>query len=208
VSGTQAYIVGIAGGSGSGKTTFARELLAQLPAEHCALIYQDNYYIDQSSRFDYDGGSINFDHPDSLDFPLLVKHLAQLKTGLPIQVPIYDFASHKRLPEVLHQASKKLIFVDGILIFHPEPLRALFDELIYFDAPESIRFKRRLERDVRERGRTPQGVEDQFMKQVKPMHDHFVEPSKNFANVIVRDQMNYKIVLKEYIVKFRHMLGV
>lgn len=206
MSETQTYILGIAGGSGSGKTTFAKDLLANLPAEHCALIYQDNYYIDQSSRFDHDGGSVNFDHPDALDFPLLAKHLAQLKKGLPVQIPIYDFASHKRLTEVLHQPPKKLILVDGILIFHPESVRTLFDERIYFDAPESLRFQRRLERDVRERGRTPEGVEAQFMKQVKPMHDLFVEPTQSFADVIVRDETDFQSVLEEYIAKFRRMI--
>lgn len=196
------YLIGIAGGSGSGKTTFAKDLLAKLPTEHCALIYQDNYYFDQSSRFDHDGGAVNFDHPSALDFDLLAKQLSQLKRGSAVEIPVYDFATHRRLSKVLHQPPKKLILVDGILIFYPESVRALFDERIYFEAPESLRFKRRLERDVRERGRTPEGVEAQFKKQVKPMHDQFVEPTQQFADVIIRDEAGYQSALSKYITKF------
>ncbi len=181
------HIVGISGGSGSGKTYFARALKARLPDASCALIFQDNYYIDQSARFDFDGGSVNFDHPDSLDFPLLARHLVRLKAGQDIEIPIYDFATHRRLEETLPLPPKRIILVDGILIFHPSEVRALFDELVFFDTPEHLRFSRRLERDVSERGRTPKGVEAQFLRHVKPMHDQFVEPGKACADRVIRD---------------------
>jgi uridine kinase len=199
-------IIGIAGGSGSGKTYFARELLKNIGDEHCALIYQDNFYIDQSSRFDFDGGSVNFDHPSALDFDLLAERLQSLKSGNLAEIPIYDFATHSRLKKTIPQNPKKIILVDGILIFHPENVRSLFDEMIFFDTPEELRFKRRLERDVHERGRTPEGVHNQFFKQVKPMHDMFVEPSKNFADYIVKDFGDYNKVLETFTAKFKYLL--
>ncbi len=184
------FILGVAGGSGSGKTYFAKELKDAL-GSHAEIVYQDNFYIDQSHRFDHDGGSVNFDHPESLDLRLLAQCLAELKTGAATKIPIYDFKTHTRQKEHLHLAPTKIIIVDGILIFHPDYLRAQFDEMIFFDTPEELRFKRRLERDVNERGRTPEGVKAQFLKQVKPMHDEFVEPSKAHAHCVVRDLGDY-----------------
>ncbi len=202
----QIKIIGIAGGSGSGKTYFARELLQNIGADHCALIYQDNFYIDQSSRFDFDGGSVNFDHPSALDFDLLAEKLASLKKGLTTNIPIYDFATHSRLEETYAQGPKKIILVDGILIFHPENVRKIFDEMIFFDTPQELRFQRRLDRDVHERGRTSEGVHNQFFKQVKPMHDMFVEPSKEFADYIVKDFGDYNKVLETFTAKFKYLI--
>ncbi|MBC7386939.1 MAG: uridine kinase [Cryobacterium sp.] len=196
---TQVRIIGIAGGSGSGKTTFARELAARLPKEHCEIIFQDNYYIDQSARFDFDGGNVNFDHPDALDFDLLAKQLAALKSGFPIEIPIYDFATHRRVAQTLPLVPKAIILVDGILIFHPEKVRNHFDDLIYFDTPEPLRFQRRLERDVRERGRIAEGVKAQFERQVKPMHDQFVEPTRCYANTVVSELEEFSPALETYI---------
>lgn len=178
-------IIAITGGSGSGKTTFARNLLSEIGDERCALIYQDSYYIDQSSKFDRDGGAVNFDHPDALDFNLMAKHLKDLKEGLSVQVPIYDFATHSRKKEAQEFSSKEIILVDGILILSQEVLRPYFDRAIFIDCPEDLRFERRLNRDVVERGRTPEGVKAQFTSQVKPMHDQFVEPSRKFATRVV-----------------------
>lgn len=200
-------LVGLAGGSGSGKTTFGRALAQRFAETDCALIYQDNYYIDQSARFDGDGGSVNFDHPDSLDFELLAAHLAALKRGEAVEIPIYDFATHRRLQATIHQPACRLILVDGILIFHPQVLRTLFDELVFFDAPEELRFQRRLARDVRDRGRTPEGVLAQFDKHVKPMHDRFVEPSKEFADVVIKDVGESAAVLEEFTSRYRALMG-
>jgi uridine kinase len=184
------FILGVAGGSGSGKTYFAKELQAAL-GSHATIVYQDNFYFDQSSRFDHDGGSVNFDHPDSLDLRLLAQCLSELKLGQRTNIPIYDFKTHSRLEEQLPIEPTTVIIVDGILIFHPDYLREQFDEMIFFDTPELIRYERRLERDVKERGRTPDGVMAQFLRQVKPMHDEFVEPSKVHAHTIVKDFGDY-----------------
>ena len=188
-------IVGVAGGSGSGKTYFAKDLLLKLGAHQAEIVYQDNFYIDQSHRFDGDGGSVNFDHPDSIDFSLLAKCLQQLKSGQDTDIPIYDFKTHTRAKDKLKIQAKPIIVVDGILIFHPPEVRAQFDYLVFFDTSEDLRFERRLQRDVKERGRTPDGVRAQFQKQVKPMHDLFVEPSKRHAHIVVSDDCNYDDIL-------------
>lgn len=184
-------IIGVAGGSGSGKTYFATALKKRLGEEQSAIIYQDNFYKDQSKRFDFDGGSVNFDHPDALDFSLLAVCLGKLKKGITTQIPIYDFVTHSRLSQTIEQGPKRFIIVDGILILHSPETRAHLDYKIYFDTPESLRYQRRLERDVKERGRTPEGVENQFQKQVKPMHDLFVEPSKAHADRILTDKSDF-----------------
>lgn len=196
------FLLGVAGGSGSGKTFFSEALMQQLQkscgSHICEIVYQDNFYIDQSHRFDCDGGAVNFDHPDSIDFKLLAEHLKILKSGLATEIPTYDFSTHKRKNETLLISPKKIIIVEGILIFHSEIVRSLFDDLIFFETPEELRFERRLERDVNERGRTPNGVREQFYKQVKPMHDQYVEPSKQFAGTIVNDVGNFDQILKSY----------
>jgi uridine kinase len=196
---SKTYILGVAGGSGSGKTFFARALQAALGDDVATIVYQDNFYIDQSARFDHDGGAVNFDHPDSLDFPLLAEKLAELKSGRASDIPIYDFATHSRSTQTLHIAARPIIIVDGILIFHPPGVRKMFDDMVFFDTPEELRYARRLKRDVEERGRTPDGVKAQFVKQVKPMHDKFVEPSKAHATGLVCDRGDYDLALEEYV---------
>jgi uridine kinase len=193
---SQTMIVGVAGGSGSGKTYFADALVKTLGAELCQVICQDNFYYDQSHRFDFDGGSVNFDHPDSIDFECLARCLTSLKAGKATEIPQYDFATHSRRPQTEKIFPKSVLVVDGILIFHSEPVRSLFDELIFFDTPEELRFDRRLKRDVSERGRSPEGVRKQYTTQVKPMHDKFVEPSKVHAGVIVSDDVSFAATLK------------
>lgn len=188
-------IVGVAGGSGSGKTYFAKDLLQKLGADQAEIVYQDNFYIDQSHKFDKDGGAVNFDHPDSIDFSLLAQCLGRLKSGQDTEIPIYDFKTHTRAKDKLTIKAKRIIVVDGILIFHPPEVRAQFDYLVFFDTSEDLRFERRLQRDVKERGRTPEGVLAQFQNQVKPMHDKFVEPSKHHAHVVVSDDCNYDDIL-------------
>ncbi len=205
---SKAFILGVAGGSGSGKTYFARALQAALGDAVSTIVYQDNFYIDQSARFDHDGGSVNFDHPDSLDFPLLAERLRELKDGRASEIPIYDFATHSRQVETLHVPARPIVIVDGILIFHPPAVRELFDDMVFFDTAEELRFQRRLKRDVEERGRTPEGVRAQFEKQVKPMHDKFVEPSKQHANTFVADRGSYDMVLEEYLKRLSQIAGV
>jgi uridine kinase len=203
------FLLGVAGGSGSGKTYFSRALVDKLNTcfgeDVCELVYQDNFYIDQSKRFDHDGGSVNFDHPDSIDFSLLASCLKKLKAGERADIPVYDFATHTRKPQTLTAHPKKIIVVDGILIFHANEVCSLFDERIFFETPEELRFQRRLERDVKERGRKADGVHQQFFKQVKPMHDLYVEPSKKFAETIVKDVGHFEHVLNSYFEKLREV---
>ena len=184
-------IVGIAGGSCSGKTTFLRRLHECFDREQSVIIWQDNYYIDQSSKFDKDGGAVNFDHPSAIDFEFLADQLNELKNGLTVKGPTYDFATHTRTKNTIDIEPRRIILVDGILIFHLERLRNIFDHRIYISAPEQIRFERRLKRDTNERGRTAEGVRDQFYLQVAPMHNEFVTPTKVFAHrVIKQDELD------------------
>lgn len=202
------YIIGVAGGSGSGKTYFTRDLQKELGDENCLVVYQDNYYIDQSKKFDGDGGSVNFDHPSSLDFQLLAQDLRKLREGRNVEIPIYDFVTHSRKNETLPTAPKRIILVDGILILHSEEVRAELDEAVFFDTPEALRFQRRLDRDVHERGRTPEGVRKQFELQVRPMHNQFVEPSKTFADTIVKDLGEYGDALTRFSVRLNEYLAL
>lgn len=180
------FLVGLCGGSCSGKTTGARHLIEHFGEENCTVLYQDNYYRDQSAKFDFDGGSVNFDHPDAIDFPLLRETLLELREGKPSKIPQYDFATHSRKEDWPLFTPKKVVLVDGILILHAPELEDLFDLSVYFCAPPDVRLQRRVRRDVRERGRTEDGVKRQFEVQVEPMHQEFVEPSKRKANLIYR----------------------
>ncbi|MEQ1877621.1 MAG: uridine kinase [Bdellovibrionia bacterium] len=197
------FVLGVAGGSGSGKTYFARAVWRALGADNCEIILQDNFYHDQSAKFDRDGGSVNFDHPDAIDFALLASCLKVLREGEPVEIPLYDFAKHTRKKEKELITPKPILIVDGILILHSPVARATFDEAIFFDMPEELRFKRRLERDVRERGRTRDGVKAQWESQVKPMHDKFVAPSKAHAARVVNDLGKFEDLLMDYVPRFR-----
>lgn len=194
------HIVGIAGGSGSGKTYLARALSDHFK-DDCCIISQDSYYIDQSDKFDHDGGAVNFDHPSAIDFNLLASHLEDLSACKEVQVPIYDFATHKRLKETILQRPKRIILVDGILIFSQKVCVDCFSMKIFVETSEELRFQRRLRRDVEERGRTPDGVRAQFFSQVKPMHDQFVEPSKVVADYVLKESDLFSDFLEKIIKK-------
>ncbi len=197
------FLLGVAGGSGSGKTYFALALQKALGREKCAIISQDSFYFDQSHRFDFDGGSVNFDHPESLDFESLAVALRQIKAGKGTDIPVYDFVTHRRQQSRTRLEPTAIVVVDGILIFHSESIRREFDDMIFFDTSETLRYQRRLERDVRERGRTPEGVRAQFVNQVKPMHDEFVEASKKHARVVLTEGMDFLPVLNEICKKIK-----
>lgn len=183
--GHRPYVVAVAGGSCSGKTTFAGRLLNEFGPEECLLILQDDFYKDQSAKFDFDGGSINFDHPDAIDFELMAKKLKELKAGRACGLPLYDFKSHSRLEKEKQVSPRALIVVDGILILHQKELLNYFDYGLYFEESRETRYERRLKRDVIERGRTPEGVKRQFDNQVEPMHQQFVRPSRLNANKVI-----------------------
>lgn len=177
--------IAVAGGTGSGKTTVAEEILKRVGADRIAYLQHDSYYFDRG-RMPLDPRNLpNFDHPNSLETELLVKHLKQLKTGHAAQVPIYDFTTDRRSDEVRHIEPQPVILVEGLLIFAEKKLRELFDIKIFVDTDNDIRFIRRLRRDIAERGRTMEAVIDQYLNTVRPMHLEFVEPSKRYADVII-----------------------
>lgn len=182
------FIIAISGGSGSGKTTFSKKLEEFLGKETCVFIGLDNYYKDQSEKFNQNKESVNFDHPDSIDFDLLYEHLQSLKNNHEIIIPTYDFVTHKRIVDSTqsknHIVPKPIIILDGILTLTQDKLHSLIDYSIYLDIDSKTRFNRRLERDVQHRGRSVECVIKQFNEQVFPMHEQFVEPSKKKANII------------------------
>jgi uridine kinase len=178
-------VIGIAGGSGSGKTTVVRRIQASLGDAQVSVLEHDRYYRDRSDLRLEERAALNYDHPDSLETDLLVQHVTQLRAGLDIEAPQYDFARHNRLDARDAIPSRAAIIVEGILIFADAPLRALMDVKVFVDADDDTRFIRRLQRDISERGRTVQSVIDQYLGTVKPMHLEFVEPSKRYADIIV-----------------------
>jgi uridine kinase len=188
----QPLIIGIAGGSGAGKTTFSTQLCEALGHSVCQFISQDNYYIDQSDKFTEDGGAVNFDDPSALEFTLLEAHLSDLSRGLAVEIPSYDFASHTRSKQTTTLHPAKVILVDGTLILSEPAAISRFDIRIFIDISEDVRFKRRLYRDTRERGRTAEGVKAQWTKQVKPMHDQYVQPCAKLADYLIRDDASWQ----------------
>ena len=192
-------IIGIAGGSGAGKTTFSTKLRDALGHSICQFISQDNYYIDQSDKFTEDGGDVNFDDPSALEFTLLERHLADLSHGRTVDIPIYDFASHTRSKKTMRVQPAPVILVDGTLILSKPASISHFDIRIFIDIAEEIRFERRLYRDTRERGRTAGGVKAQWEKQVKPMHDQYVQPCASVADYLIRDDTSWHDCLSDVI---------
>jgi len=178
-------VIGVAGGSGSGKTTIARGILERVGAEHVAYLPHDAYYRDLSHLTLEQRAKVNFDHPESLETELLIAHIHDLKEWKPIKLPIYDFKHHTRTKETKEIFPQPIILVDGILIFAEPELRKLFDVKIYVDTDPDIRFIRRLQRDINERGRTTESVISQYLETVRPMHLEFVEFSKRYADVII-----------------------
>jgi uridine kinase len=179
-------ILGVAGGSGSGKTTVVRRLIRALGGQHdVAVLHHDSYYRDASHLPPEERAAINYDHPDSLETELLVKHLERLLEGEAVEVPIYDFANHVRTGETERVEPRPVIILDGILILWDRRLRDLMDVKVFVDADADVRLGRRLRRDMEERARSPDSVLRQYMETVRPMHLEFVEPSKRYADVII-----------------------
>jgi len=178
-------IIGICGGTGSGKTTVANRILESVSKDEVIFLQQDSYYRDLDEMpLDYRRQK-NFDHPDAIDNDLLVEHLRALKRGEAVELPLYDFRTHTRQQETLHMEPRPIIIIEGILIFAEQRLLDEMDIKVYVDTPDDIRFIRRLRRDIAERGRTVESVIEQYVATVRPMHMQFVEPSKRYADVII-----------------------
>ena len=182
-----AKAIGISGGSCSGKSTLTRKIFDRLGPDQCVILPQDDYFFGFGDAPEGKGGP-NFDHPDAVDFDQMCLQLAQLKNGQTIDRPLYDFPTHMPKTETERTESRPVILIDGILILQHQPLRDLLDLSIFVECDAETRFARRLERDVRERGRTAQSVNEQFANQVGPMHDLHVEPSKTHADIVINSQ--------------------
>jgi uridine kinase len=178
-------IIGIAGGTGSGKTTVVQQIMNELPLEEVGIISQDSYYK-QTPELSYDERvKINFDHPNAIDFELLTTHLAALKAGENIEQPVYSFITHNRTTDTVITHPRKVIIVEGILILSDARLREMFDIKIFVHADSDERLIRRLKRDIAERGRDMQEVLNRYQNTLKPMHDQFIEPTKAYADIII-----------------------
>ncbi|HEX3053134.1 MAG TPA: uridine kinase [Aggregatilineaceae bacterium] len=199
--------IGVAGGSGSGKTTVSNAVLERVGNEHIAYLEHDSYYKDIDIIPRSHDGLINFDHPDSLETSLLCEHIRQLKQGHPVEVPIYDFTTYRRTGEVRVAHPQPIILVEGILVFSEAELRQLFDVRIFVDTDPDIRFIRRLRRDIMERGRTVESVIDQYMLSVRPMHLEFVEPSKRYADVIIPEGGKNLVAIEMVASRIRSLLA-
>jgi uridine kinase len=178
-------VIGVAGGSGSGKTTVVRRIVDSLGDDQVSVLEHDRYYRDRNDLRLEERASLNYDHPDALETDLLVQHVEALKSGAPIEAPVYDFARHARTPNTHLIEPRRALIVEGILIFADAPLRKLMDIKVFVDTDDDTRVIRRLQRDVAERGRTMASVIEQYLSTVKPMHLEFVEPSKRYADIIV-----------------------
>jgi len=191
---TRPLVVGIAGGTGSGKTTVAHKLAASMPGR-CVTIEHDAYYLDQGHLPLEQRAKINYDHPASLESALLAKHLGELRAGKAVDIPIYDFATHCRRPDLRHVEPARVVIVEGILVFTEAQLREQMDIKIFVDTDSDIRLIRRIRRDLEQRGRSFQSVRDQYYSTVRPMHIEYVEPSKRWADLIVPEGGDNKVAL-------------
>lgn len=187
-------VIGIAGGSGSGKTTISHAVVEAVGAEVIALIQHDAYYRDNSHLEFEERVKINYDHPDSLETELLIHHLTELRSGRAVDIPVYDFSVHTRTDKTVRVEAESVVMVEGILVLAEAELRKLMDLRIYVDTDADLRFIRRLQRDIDERGRTVESVTEQYLGTVRPMHLQFVEPSKRYADIIVPHGYNHSVV--------------
>jgi uridine kinase len=178
-------IIGIAGGTGCGKTTVVKKIIEELPINEVVVISQDSYYHDLSHLTKEERSKVNFDHPQSIDFDLLINHLSLLRQGKTVEIPVYSFVEETRMPQTISTKPKKVIIVEGILVLSNPKLRELFDMKIYVHADSDERLIRRLQRDMKERGHDLEKVLYRYQTAVKPMHSEFIEPSKEFADIII-----------------------
>ncbi len=201
-------VIAIAGGSGSGKTTLAKMILQRVGEDRISYLPHDAYYKDLSALPPNQRHTINFDHPDSLDTVLLREHIQALKAGCPVYLPVYDFKRHTRTDQTLRVDPHPVIMVEGILIFSESDLRNLFDVKIFVDTDADLRFIRRLERDILERGRTTEAVIRQYLATVRPMHLEFVEPSKRYADVIIPEGGMNEVAMEMVVARLESLLNL
>ncbi len=199
-------VFGVAGGTASGKTTVARAILEAVGASQVAYMPHDAYYRDQPNLSPEERRQLNYDHPNSLETKLMVKHIKQLLKAKPIQLPVYDFTTDRRTEKTILVEPAPIILVDGILIFTKRRLRDLMDIKVYVDTDADVRFIRRLQRDIEERGRSLQSVVTQYLETVRPMHIKFVEPSKRFADVIIPNGGLNKVAMEMVVSRLRALL--
>ncbi|TNF84309.1 MAG: uridine kinase [Acidobacteria bacterium] len=204
---SQPVALGVAGGTGSGKTTVAEAILDAVGRDRIASLAQDSYYRDVDWQSDEELLGHNFDHPQALDSELLVAHLRALKAGEAIDVPVYDFVAHRRKAETVRVEARPVILLEGILLFVEPPLRQLLDFKIFVDTDSDVRLIRRIHRDIQERGRTLEDVIRQYLETVRPMHLEFVEPSKRWADVIVPEGGENRVALGMVIARLEQLLG-
>lgn len=200
-------VIGIAGGSGSGKTTVAQAILEKVGRARIAYLQHDAYYKDLSNLPREHRHEVNFDHPDSLESNLMMEHIIQLKQWKAVDLPIYDFKNHMRTDQFTRIQPRGVILVEGILIFGEKPLRELFDVKIYVDTDSDLRLIRRLQRDINERGRSTESVINQYLSTVRPMHMEFVEPSKRYADVIIPEGGFNQVAMDLVIARIENLLA-
>ena len=199
-------IIGIAGGTGSGKTTVARAIYDRVGRDRIEWISHDSYYRNFDALPPEERRAINFDHPDSLETELLTRHLDVLIKGSSVEVPVYDFASHSRKTETQRVEPRKVMIVEGILVLAEPELRKRIDIKLFVDTPSDIRFLRRLTRDIESRGRTLQSVVQQYLTTVRPMHEEFVEPSKRYADLIIPEGGENQVAINAIISRVEQLL--
>jgi len=198
--------IGITGGTGSGKTTIAEEVCRALGSDCAVMLHQDSYYLDLADLHPDERARINFDHPAAFDWRLLKRHVRTLRNGRVIRKPLYNFHSHTRMPDTLRVEPRPVLIVEGILVLNDPELRELMGIKVYVDADADVRFIRRMDRDVRERGRSVESIIEQYMTTVRPMHLQFIEPTKRYADVIIPEGGHNRVALEMLIARVRALL--
>lgn len=199
-------VIGIAGGTGSGKTSVTNKILEHLDRNQVLVIQHDSYYKDLNSFGGFLPHQINYDHPDSLETDLLIRHLRELRAGRSVEQPLYNFTTHRRLDSTKRLEPKAIIIIEGILVFVEKELRDLMDIKLFIDTDADERLLRRIRRDILERGRSIESVMEQYVKTVKPMHLEFVEPSKHWADIIIPRGAENTVAIEMVVVKIKMML--